>query len=569
MRSDQGRAKESVELHLADYGGIPDTGEDTGPAMQRAIEAASQINGAVVLVCEPGQYDFYAASAIRKKYYISNTASEVENPNPEKTIGIYVKGLQDFVLDGGGSLFMFHGKHTMLVIDESQQIEIRNLHMDYAEPTVTEMTIEQAGPSYLDIRVHGDSRYELQDGKLFWTGEGWRFHEGPMQVCDPVRNTTWRIDNLIEQAVESEELEPGRIRLHYDHAPAVSAGWILQARDGIRDQVGAFIHRSRRVRLDNVGVHFMHGLGIVGQSSEDISFNRLELAPRAVTGRTVASFADFVHLSGCKGKISVTNSSFAGAHDDVINVHGIHLAIVGRPSNNQLVVRFMHHQTYGFAAFDPGDEVEFVRARSLIAYASSKVTASELISPREMLLTLAEPVPEGIEEGDVLENVTWTPEVEITDNYFVRIPTRGVLVTTRRKVLIARNVFDRMQMSAILVANDAASWYESGRVQDLTIQGNRFIECGSSGQAVIAITPENEEIDENSPVHSGIRIVENRFELTDQRLLDAKSTRDLTVSDNEVILLSVSTKPEDNKNGMRLIACTEVTPSLNRFNDLL
>jgi hypothetical protein len=307
-----------------------------------------------------------------------------------------------------------------------------------------------------------------------------------------------------------------------------------------------------------VGVHFMHGLGLVGQSSENLSFHRLDLSPRAETGRTVAAFADFVHLSGCRGKISITDSFFAGAHDDVINVHGTHLAIVDRPSDNQVRVRFMHHQTYGFAAFDPGDEVEFVRADSLIAYAANRVTEAKLISPREMLLTLAEPVPAGLQDGDVLENVTWTPEVEISDNRFVRIPTRGVLVTTRKKVLIARNVFERMQMSGVLIANDAASWYESGRVRDVTIEGNRFIECGSREQAVIAIAPENEVLDRDYPVHENIRILGNRFEQGEARWLDAKSTRFLMAADNEWITPSGAAEPQDVLEEVRLTACRDV-----------
>jgi hypothetical protein len=561
--NDSGR--EPIVLHIVDYGGRPDSGEDAGPAMLRAIEAASRMSGAVVLVCDPGRYDFYARSATRAAYFISNTASESENPDPVKAIGIYLKGMTDFTLEGGGALFVFHGKHTLFVIDDCERVAIRNLHTDYAQPTVTEMTVEQVGAAYMDIRVHQDSHYELQDGKLIWKGKGWRFHQGPMQACDPVRNTTWRIGNLIERASSAEELEPGRLRLHFEELPDVAEGLVLQARDGIRDQVGAFIHRSRDVSMDNVGMHFMHGLGIVGQFSENLRFSSMDLTPRSSTGRTVAAFADFIHLSGCKGKISITGSRFAGAHDDVINVHGTHLAIAGFPSPRQLVVRFMHPQTYGFAAFDPGDEIEFVRARSLTPYSKSKVIEAMMISSREMLLTLEGKYPDGIEDGDVIENVTWTPEVEIADNHFARIPTRGVLVTTRRSVVITGNVFERMRMSAILVANDAVSWYESGRVEDLTVQGNRFIGCGSSELSVIAIAPENEEVAEDTPVHSNIRIVDNVFELSEARVMDAKSTRSLTFARNEIYASSGPNRYTNLLEAIRLTACTDVRIEDNRL----
>src|SRR5256885_1308856 len=104
----------------------------------------------------------------------------------------------------------------------------------------------------------------------------------------------------------------------------------------------------------------------------------------------------------------------------------------------------MHPQTYGFAAFYPGGRVEFVRTSTLVAYARNRVISTESISPRVIRLTLEQAVPVELREGDAIENITWTPEVEIRNNYFARIPTRGVLVTTRRKVVIENNRFDRI-----------------------------------------------------------------------------------------------------------------------------
>ncbi|MGO4546679.1 right-handed parallel beta-helix repeat-containing protein [Paenibacillus sp. 2TAB23] len=554
----------TVKLEFAQFGGKPDSGEDAVPAMKRAIEAASRISGtAVTLVVEPGRYDFYAESAERAVYYMSNTASETENPNPVKTIGICLKGLNNFVLDGGGALFLFHGKMTMLVIDDCERIEICNLKLDYAWPTVVEMKVEKTVENadtgaYLDICVHSDSRYEIREGLLCWIGDGWRFRDGPMQVFDKASNSTWRIANVIKQALRAEELNPGRIRLHYELLPDIAEGWILQARDGIRDQAGAFIHRSRDIHLERIDVHFMHGLGIVGQFSDNLSFNRLDMSPRPETGRTVAAFADFVHLSGCKGRIFIKNSRFVGAHDDAINVHGTHLRIVGFPSANQVLVRFMHPQTYGFEAFHAGDDIEWIKERSLVSSGSTRVMDAKLIEPRVMLLTLEASPPEGIEEGDVVENATWTPEVEIMDNYFARIPTRGVLATTRKRTVIARNVFERMRMSAVLVADDAASWYESGRVEDLLIRENGFIECGSSELAVISIVPENEEIDPESPVHRNIRIEENLFLMSQARLLDAKCAHTLSFRNNVVLTVPGFERITEVNEGIRLTACTDV-----------
>ena len=75
----------------------------------------------------------------------------------------------------------------------------------------------------------------------------------------------------------------------------------------------------------------------------------------------------------------------------------------------------------------------------------------------------------------VAENVTYTAEVVIRNNFFTTIPTRGILCTQRRKVLIENNVFQNMAMASIFLSNDSNEWYESGPIRDLTIRGNTFL----------------------------------------------------------------------------------------------
>lgn len=83
----------------------------------------------------------------------------------------------------------------------------------------------------------------------------------------------------------------------------------------------------------------------------------------------------------------------------------------------------------------------------------------------------------------MVENITYTPEVKIHDNVFKETPTRGILVTTRKKVTIENNLFDGMGMAGICISNDAQSWYESGPTRDVTIRGNTLRRSGSDVEA--------------------------------------------------------------------------------------
>ncbi|WP_347381637.1 right-handed parallel beta-helix repeat-containing protein [Paenibacillus pabuli] len=546
-------------IRLTDYGAQPDTEQDTQSAMIRAIQAASQISGPVVLDCAQGRYHFYPHEAIQAPYHISNTASEEENPDITKTIGLLLKGLEGLKLEGNGSLFIFHGKQTMLVLDGCTNVEICNLCTDYDRPTVTEMTIVGRGSRYFDARVHPDSRYQILNGQLVWVGEGWSFMNGPMQTYDPLCNTTWRMDNWLEQVKNVEEMEPMLLRLHFDFSPDVVLGHVLQNRDGLRDQVGVLITECSEVTFANVGLHFLHGLGVVGQFSRNLTFRGMNMTPRTETKRTVAGFADFLHLSSCGGKVVVEDSRFIGSHDDSINVHGTYLRIIERMGETSVKVRFMHPQTYGLPAFYPGDEIEFVRAGSLTTYAANQVVGIKRLTARELILILAHGIPEDIGSQDVIENITWTPEVEIVNNYFARVPTRGILVTTRRKVWIAHNVFERMHMNAILIAVDAKSWYESGRVEDVTIRDNRFIECGSQEYPVISLAPENEVMDEGVPVHKQVIIQNNQFETcSNVMLLCAKNTSGLVFRSNEIVRAGGVDLRSCIEDFVHITACTEV-----------
>lgn len=547
--SDRQTGAERTVWRLEDFGARADSGEDTTVAMRRAIAAAASSEEAALLTCGPGRYDFYDEEAARVPYFITNTASETENPDVTKTIGIYLKGVSDLELDGQGALFVFHGKQTMLALDGCERMAIRNVRMDYAEPTVTEAKVTGVGGDWLELEIHADSRCVVEGGKLYWIGKGWQFREGPVQAYDSARDVTWRIDNPIEAAAKAELVGPRRVRLSFEETESAKAaldkiepGYVLQCRDGGRDQVGAFLLNSRDIVMEGVGMHFMHGLGIVGQFSENLSFIRMEIAPRAETGRTVAAFADCIHLMGCRGRIEIADSRFAGAHDDAINVHGTYMQITGRPAPNVVDVRFMHPQSYGFEAFRAGDEIEFARRRSLRAFGTGRVRLVERVDNRTLRMTLAESAPadEDFAPGDVVENVTWTPEVRIAGNRFARIPTRGILISTRRRAVIEGNTFERMRMSAILIEGDASSWFESGPVHDLTIRANRFVECGDAAFPVIAITPAIDEPEGAHPVHRGIRIEGNRFETRDAMVLKAKGAADISFAGNEIRATAIS-----------------------------
>lgn len=527
-------------------------GGDMTKKIQAAIEQARSYNGkAVVIELQNANYNIHRESSSQMLYYISNTTSEKENPDQTKHIGLWLKGLKNITIDGKGAHLITHGEMTCFVIDQCENITFRNFTVTAADPTVPELTVAEVGERHLTVRIHPQSHYRIEEGKFSFVGHDWSLSGGIAQSYDPQMDITWRSWSPFTGLRKAIELEPNLLRFVYDAAPQAKPGLIFQMRDAIRDQACGLIQFSKNITLDNLHLAFLGNFGLVGQMSENITYRNMAFEPEAGSGRTCAGFADFVQMSGCKGKISIENSRFSGAHDDPINIHGTHLAVTEFLSPNQIVVRYMHHQTYGFQSFLPGNTVEFIDPHSLLSLSSAKVKKAEMKNEREIILTLDKTMAADIKkvEGLVVENVTYTPEVVIRGNYFSRIPSRGVLVSTRRKVLIEDNTFFRMQMSGILIADDARSWFESGMARDVTIRNNNFIECGGP---VIFIAPENDR--NEGSVHCNITITNNRFRLTGTDAISAKSVDGLKITDN----LFLSPVPSDLLNLVKTQDCKNI-----------
>ena len=525
-------------VYVADFGVVPYSYENNVVQIQRAIETCKQQN-AEVLVFPEGRYDIWPEGAVRKEYFISNTSTERECPSKVKTIGLLFEDIDHLKVEGNGAMLMFHGEMTTIAVDHCQDITFHNFHVDFERPAGSELKYARVQDGSVEVEVHRDTRYEIVNGRMNLYGEGWKCGINQCIEYDPQCGTFKYTEgwNVLSQALAKEK-KPGVVHFSTPSGFLPKKGNVLTIRDIIRDQVGMFIYRSKDVTLYEMQMHYMHGLGIISQYSENITLRKVRCCPRRETGRVLAASADMAHFSGCRGKIVVDSCYFSGAHDDPINIHGINLRAIELVNGNTLNLRFMHGQTYGFQSYYEGDTVAFVKAATMERLGRACVTAVRKVSERVWQVQFDREVPEWMEMGsDCVENLTWTPEVEITNNYFTRTSTRGTLVTTPRKVVIRNNTYYKTGMCAILIEGDAKEWFEAGPVCDVLIEGNTFVDCAYNGgpyNAVIAINPSNAVVRDTHPVHKNIRIVNNTFKIFDCPLLYAKSTSDLAFVNNRI-----------------------------------
>ncbi len=522
-------------ISVSDFGVQLNSFLDATEGVKKAIESCKNHSGAT-LVFPKGRYDFYPENAEKREYFISNTSSESECPSKIKNVGLLFENMKNLTVEGNGSLFVFHGKMITYALVGCENIQLQNFTVDFDRPTMSEITFTQVTPTTIEATVHPDSKYAIMDGKVQWFGDNWVSKHFFSILTDSVEGTelysSW--DPLLNSKVTELDLFKLRFEGDFTHTN-YKVGKTLTIRDHIRDHVGVFINLSKNVRLNNITMHYMHGLGIVSQFSENLHYNNVQIIPSRK--RMIASSADGMHFSGCKGFIKVENCRFKGLHDDPMNIHGTYLQITEIQSPTELVVRFMHSQTYGFPAFFQNDTIAFIRSEALLTYGKAVATKVSRVSDREIRVELSKPIPKDVKIGDCLENLTWTPSLTVRNCRFEMTNTRGLLVTTPREVLIENNYFYRIGMHAIQIAGDAGSWYESGAVQNVTIRKNVFDECGYNIRPEsypIAINPENHEVVKDHWVHHNIYIRENTFNLLDGLILKARSTNNLVFQNNTI-----------------------------------
>lgn len=569
-------------IDVTQYGADPTGVKDSAEGIQAAIEAAKEVNGPVVLDFPKGEYQIYPDHAQKRELYISNTLSRNNGDRGTykmKNIGILLENMENVTLEGNQSSLIFHGKMMMFSTIGCKNIRIQNFDTDFQVPSVVSVTAEKVEGNTAILYVPECYNYSVSGTTVTWssdvspyTGQAyWSYtnNVGHVQGFDMTTATlTTSGDKFFNNVQSMEKLDGHRLKVTYNSAPSFKAGYGQQMRRTTRDHSAAFFWESDGVTMQHVELHFLHAFGVVGQLSKNITLDDVNFRNYEGSGRTGVGSADFVQMSGCGGTIRIVNSTFEDPQDDPINIHGTFLQVTERISDNKFKVHYQHHETSGFPNYYVGDEVEFVSKGTLLPIDGAKAKVTGVVGPDghggtmvagngdkadasktdldTIIVTLDTNMPSSVSaNAAALENVTYTPSVEIENNVFREMPVRGILVTTRKPVVIRNNEFDNVAGAAVYISDDVNSWYESGHDEDVLIEGNVFRRCGvnqSSYSAFIQFDPTNNGAAE--PVHKNVRIKDNTFYFTNgtSNIINAKSVNGLTFTGNKVLRFSVNEK---------------------------
>ncbi len=500
-----------------------------------SLQGAGTQEQPIIVFFKPGVITIGMQGILRLPMFISNSC---DSPAP-KPIGILIRDSSHIRLAGGGAegpgatTIVYDGRMVELFDEQVTDLCCTDLAFDLKRPTVSEFRVLEVAPAQAVIQVAEGSDYVILDGHFRWTGD-W----GPGAFCQegiPAEGRCWRAPTPRgwtpqgQEEAQAADLGGRRVRLAFaTPGSGLTAGHHYHFRSTTRDTVGVHHARSAGIVLRDCTFHALTGMGLVSQFTSDITYRHVNVVPPAGTIRSCPAWGDIFQFSNCRGSIVVDGCRLSGMQDDALNCHGTYLRMVERTAGDQVLVRFVNGQTYGFAAFAPGDEVAVMDPGTLREYpgrAHATVSAIERRTDQDWLLSFKGSSP-AFQQGDVLDNLTWNPDITVRGNDVDMDPVRGFLFGTRGRVVIEGNTLHRCFMQGILVEGDGRYWMESSPIRDLLIRGNHFIGCGIMIDANTALRPAG------AAVHENIRITGNLFDQVQGAAVVARAVKGLTVGGN-------------------------------------
>ncbi len=522
------------QIEAAAYGILP--GQEIGARLAQLTCALQTAEPGTRVVFAPGTYYIDSANCEKHTLYITNTVGDKEFRPGEtphiNAVPFYLSGLKDITIDGGDSVFIINGKVTNAALEDCENITLCNLELRHAHPDMHGLRVIKKTPFTVDFAIDADTNYQVENGKLCFYGQDYRVitdHAATAaawigRIRKAAPQQIRRVAHPLLGYLKVRDLGQHRIRVTYPCTFRFLPGDQYYIFDVRRQFAGIFVNRCKNVALQNIRQRFNYSLALVAQDTKDLTACGLEFAPEPGSPRQMASVADFVQICMCRGQVSITDSTFDGAGDDCLNVHGIHFQIT-QQVGDRLTVRFMHPQSHGFNPLRVGDTLAYIDPETLLEQGRCQIQQSRLLNEYEIALTVSN--TDGCRTGAVVEDMSACPDVTFANNTLTRIITRGLLITTRGHVRVQGNRFISTGMSGVLLSDDAKNWYESGMCQDVTLADNRFDFCG---QTPVRILPENSRY--AGAVHRHIQICNNRFDRYSGYCITAKATDDLTVTGN-------------------------------------
>lgn len=499
-------------------------GKDDMETFRRAA-AYLRSNPGTTLCLEPKTYMLHDddARTLQEEVMAGNLS---KNPEPfmfhrqfDYVTGIDLKGAKDVTIEGNGAVLLFDGFMENISLQYCEDVTLKNITIDLFRKAYSKGEIIGFGEDYTD----GDF------------GDWPLLSEGMPTLRINVYNKTERRFTAVLSADRVEHLEGGKYRFHGMCHMKIGDEMYLTHTFHFRPSI--LLYEAKNTVLEDITIHSHCGMGIVGHRSENILLERLKVVPSI--GDAMSTNTDATHFTSCTGTLRFNGCQFEGQGDDATNVHTYYHNIIAADKCKCVTTvdapTGTHCQKLDY--FDVGDTVELSNREDLTPVRTYKVLESKpLFDEWRSELTLDGELPKDFDDY-FLADATQLPRLEFVNSSTRNHLARSVLVKTRN-VLIEGCLFEYSTGTAIHVGAEAY-WHEGITAENVTIRGNRFIDCGKQGHGRIldagGISINILANNPTKPVHKNILIENNIIDCPDCKYgILAQNIDGLTIRGNDI-----------------------------------
>ncbi len=563
--------------------------KDVTPIVVKALEQCKN-EGISKLIFPKGTYHFYPTFAPEMFCEIVN------NDNGWKRTSFPIVGLNDFIIDGNGSEFIYHGKMIPFIIEESTNVQITNVNIDWEVPFTLEglVVANDAENQTFDIEVktpyvveygrlylsleREDSPYERTFGKKFamWEHDNLEIAENIFwdpKTMAPLYNTNQY--HMPERGVKAEELKKGLIRLStkIKKLPPIGSVFVSKG-DYLKNRTSpAFrVFKSKNIEFKDVNVYHAGAMGLIAERSEDITLDGFNVVLREGSGRMITATADATHFCNVKGTIIIKNCTFENMLDDATNIHGTYVRVNKIIDDYTLAVETYHPHQNGFLFGEAGDMVQIIEHKNLQPTTEPMVLKKvKRINEKISYVTFDKPITGKVAIYDGVENISWHASAIIENNIVRNNRARSFIIKTPRKVVVRNNHLSS-QMASFRLTGDLGLWNESGPNDDLLIENNLIensVYGGNGVQAVILIDPQYVDKKNIEGKYSrNITIRNNTIKTFDSAIMLAMSVDGLVFENNQIIQTNAYEPIFPETDNIRIVNCKDAIIKGNTYKGL-
>lgn len=520
---------------------IPADGKNATPRVTDAIRQLTATGEEALLRFEPGEYRFYKEGAHVAPFFPSNNASG------EKRVIFPLLGCKNLTVDGDGADFLFCDRVFPFILQNCENITLKNFTMDFSFPRHCQGTVTACDEEGFSLRMEEPFRnYEVREGNIL-------FHTGSDIISTADKKLFFQ--DLTDHSVRVAYLFAGDCRdcdeglaaplmrtdasdtgdgLHFRYRPdsfrnRYGVGdTVFIGNDENRENDMIFCEFSENLRFENIRMFRGAGMGIIAQICRNITVQKVQIAPRNPDD-LLSITADGIHAVNCSGQFTIRDCHIDRSIDDAINIHGAYFAVNNIPDAHTVQIGYRHPEQEGLIPCLAGDLLHVSDPDTLEERGQVRVREVRYTPDRkDVRLIFDRDIGDLLRVGSLLENPDRMPDILLEGNTVVACP--HILLSSSGKTVVRRN---RLSLTYNdIAAHDALGyWYESGVIGEMILTDNDFE--NPAGKRILLDTHRHKT---TARRHGRLVIENNRFRAAQTDFLCAEALEELVVKGNRFSL---------------------------------